>query len=185
MILNIRKTKINGVVVVETKSVCDERGAFARLFCEKELAPVIEKRRIIQINHSCTTQIGAIRGLHFQYPPHAEMKMVRCLSGKVWDVAVDLRKSSPTFLQWHAEELEAKSMRMLIIPEGCAHGFQVLEKDSKLLYLHTAAYYPALEAGVSYDDPKLAIVWPLPVQDISQRDQQHALLDENYLGIKL
>jgi len=123
--------------------------------------------------------------MHFQHAPHAETKMVRCIKGRVWDVAVDLRRNSPTFLQWHAVELSAENDLMMVIPEGCAHGFQVLEAESELLYLHTACYTPTCEGGVCYDDPLIDIHWPLAVTDISDRDQLHPLLDEHYSGVKL
>lgn len=182
--MNIIATSIGGVSIVETKPFCDVRGAFVRLFCADELAPVIAERRIVQVNMSRTAEVGAIRGMHFQNPPHAEMKLVRCLRGRVWDVAVDLRAGSPTFLHWHAEELSAGNMRMFAIPEGCAHGFQTLEADSELLYLHTAFYAPGSEGGCRYDDPRLGIKWPLRVSDMSARDRQHALLDGKFSGVE-
>jgi dTDP-4-dehydrorhamnose 3,5-epimerase len=114
----------------------DERGFFTRLFCHNELGELIGARQIVQINQSSTRTVGAVRGLHYQHGPSAEMKLVRCIKGKVWDVAVDLRAGSPTFLYWHAEELSAENAHMMVIPEGFAHGFQVLEEDSELLYLH-------------------------------------------------
>jgi dTDP-4-dehydrorhamnose 3,5-epimerase len=175
-------TAVVGVFVVETKSFQDRRGAFTRLFCEHELADAVGSRHIKQINHSRTARVGAVRGLHFQRTPHAEMKMVRCLKGRVWDVAVDLRKGSPTFLLWHAQELSASNSLMLVIPEGCGHGFQVLEPDSELLYLHTASYTPSAEGGVRFDDPALNIPWPLPVVDLSDRDKAHPLINKNFQG---
>ncbi len=181
--MNIRSTAINGAVVVETQSFQDHRGAFSRLFCEKSLADVLHSQHIVQINHSRTSTIGAVRGLHFQHAPHAEMKMVRCLEGRVWDVVVDLRAGSPTFLRWHAEELSPQTGRMLVIPQGCAHGFQVLEAESELLYLHTAFYEPTAEGAVRYDDPRLGITWPLPVTDLSERDKNHALLSNEFAGL--
>lgn len=109
--------------------------------------------------------------------------MVRCLKGRVWDVALDLRKGSPTFLRWHAQELSAANALMLVIPEGCAHGFQALEPDSELLYLHTASYAPSVEGGVCFNDPALNVPWPLPVVDVSERDRNLPLLDKNFQGI--
>ncbi len=176
-------TAVAGVFVAETQAFQDSRGAFTRLFCERELAGAIGVRRIEQINHSRTAAAGAVRGLHFQQAPHAEMKMVRCLRGRVWDVALDLRKGSPTFLQWHAQELSVANALMLVIPEGCAHGFQVLEPDSELLYLHTASYTPLAEGGVRFDDPALNIPWPLSATDVSERDKKHPLIDKNFQGI--
>lgn len=182
--MNISSTSISGVAVVETIRHADHRGSFARFYCERELAPVIDNRRIVQINHSCTGAVGAVRGMHFQRPPHAEMKLVRCLKGRVWDVVLDLRSDSPTFLKWHAEELTPKNNRMLVIPEGCAHGFQVLERDSELLYLHTAFYAPEAEGGIRHDDPRIAIRWPLAVTDISHRDTSHPLIGSDFQGIQ-
>lgn len=181
--MNIRPTRLSGVVVVDSTPSVDQRGAFVRCYCERELEDLISPRRVVQINHSCTRRIGAVRGLHYQRHPHAEMKMVRCLGGRVWDVTVDLRAGSPTFLQWHAEELSLENARMLVIPEGCAHGFQVLEEDSALLYLHTEFYAPEAEGGVRHDDPRIAIAWPLPCTDISDRDRNHQLLDRHFNGI--
>jgi len=181
--MKIVNTPLPGLTVAETTPFADHRGAFARLFCEKELAPLLAGRHIVQINHSRTTTVGAVRGMHFQKPPHAEMKLVRCLKGRVWDVAVDLRAGSPGFLQWHAEELTPGNARMMVIPEGFAHGFQVLEAESELLYLHTAFYEPAAEGGVSALEPRLAIAWPLPLQDISRRDENHAPLADDFSGI--
>lgn len=183
--VNIHPTSIPGLVVAETTPHTDSRGAFARLYCERELASLIGQRRIVQINHSRTATIGAVRGLHYQHPPHAEMKLVRCLKGRVWDVAVDLRHNSPTFLRWHAEELTPANTRMMVIPEGFAHGFQVLEPESELLYLHTAFYTPGAEGGLRHDDPSLAIHWPLAVTDLSPRDAAHPLISSDYSGIAL
>ena len=181
--MKVVQTALQGVVVVETMPSADHRGVFARLFCERELAPAIGDRRIVQINYSRTTVVGIVRGMHFQLPPYAEMKLVRCFKGRVWDVAVDLRAGSPTVLQWHAEELSSENARMLVIPEGCAHGFQALEPDSELLYLHTAFYSPEAEGGVSCNDPRLGITWPLPVAILSQRDSSHPPIATDYSGM--
>jgi dTDP-4-dehydrorhamnose 3,5-epimerase len=183
--VNAQPTSIPGLVVVETIPYTDHRGVFARLYCEHELASLIGLRQIVQINYSRTATIGAVRGLHYQRQPHAEMKLVRCLKGRVWDVAVDLRRNSPTFLSWHAEELTPINTRMMVIPEGFAHGFQVLEPESELLYLHTAFYTPVAEAGLRHDDPCLAIHWPLAVTDLSPRDAAHPLINSNFSGIAL
>lgn len=181
--MKITHTALSGVFVIDTTSMADHRGTFTRLYCERDLAPAISKRSIMQINHSRTTAIGAVRGMHFQYPPHAEMKLVHCLKGRVWDVALDLRAGSPTFLQWHAEELAPDNARALVIPEGCAHGFQVLESDSELLYLHTAFYTPDAEGGVSCSDPRLGITWPLEIVDLSRRDSSYPPIVPGFPGI--
>lgn len=181
--MKIVPTPIAGVLQVENTVRTDTRGAFARLYCENSLASVIGHRRIVQINHSQTAGRGTVRGMHFQHPPHAEMKLVRCIRGRVWDVALDLRAGSPTFLCWHAQELSADNARMLVIPEGCAHGFQTLEDGSELLYLHTALYAPEAEGGVCHDDPALNISWPLPAINISTRDAGHPRLSQEFFGL--
>lgn len=181
--MKIHATSLPDVVVVETTPITDARGAFSRLFCERELAAVIGERRIVQVNHSRTLAKGAIRGLHYQRPPRAEMKLVRCIRGRVWDVAVDLRRDSPTFMRWHAEELTPDNGRMLIVPERCAHGFQVLEEGSEMLYLHTDFYTPQAEGGLAYNDPKLAIAWPLPATDLSEADNRRPFITQEYSGL--
>jgi len=184
--MKILPTPISGVVVIEAAPREDERGSFGRLFCERELASVLGDRRIVQINHSRTRTAGAIRGLHFQRDPHAEMKFVRCLKGRVWDVAVDLRAGSPTFLQWHAIELSPVNACMVVIPEGCAHGFQALEPESELLYLHSAAYAPDAESGVAWNDPRIAIAWPMSppgTSGISARDRTLPRLPADFSGL--
>jgi dTDP-4-dehydrorhamnose 3,5-epimerase len=183
--MQIFDTLLNDLKVVETAPIVDSRGAFSRLYCEDELKAVIGERRILQINHSRTDIIGAVRGLHYQFSPHAEMKLVRCLKGRVWDIAVDLRCDSPTFLHWHAEELTSANARMMVIPEGFAHGFQVLDPSSELLYLHTANYAPSAEGGLRHDDPRIGIRWPLTVTDLSQRDATHPLIKTNFSGVVL
>lgn len=181
--MDMMATKISGLYVVRTTAHADHRGSFARAFCARDMAPALGDRAILQANLSHTSVAGALRGLHYQNAPHAEMKMVRCLRGRVWDVALDLRRNSPTFMQWHAEELSPDNMNAMLIPEGCAHGFQTLTGDCELLYLHTAFYEPSSEGGVHYADPRHNIAWPLPPTDISARDEQFALLDGAFGGI--
>ncbi len=183
--LKLIPTAIQGVMIAENSIFEDSRGAFSRLFCEIELAPVLADRKIVQINQSMTHQVGAVRGLHYQHQPNAEMKMIRCIKGKVWDVAVDLRRGSSTFLHWVGQELTEGKSEMMIIPEGCAHGFQVLDVDSQLLYLHTASYTPETEGAIRYDDPLIAIDWPVNVTDLSQRDQSQSLLLNTFQGLDL
>ena len=182
--MQIAKTPIAGVYLASTDVRRDHRGVFSRLFCRDDLA-VAGFGEIAQINHSRTRERGAIRGLHFQFPPKAEAKWVRCLRGRVFDVAVDLRQGSPTFLDWFAVELDPDQMNALHVPRGCAHGLQVLEPDSELLYLHSESYAPAHEGGLRFDDPRLAIAWPLPVTDLSERDRAHPLIDASFQGIAL
>jgi len=181
--MKINSTSLFDVLVVETNKYEDTRGSFQRLFCQYELADILGARKITQINQSVTRQKGAIRGLHFQYPPHAEMKLVRCLKGKIFDVAVDLRKDSRTFLKWHSEILTPENNKMMVIPEGFAHGFQTLECETEVLYLHTAEYQAEFEGGVLFDDPKLNIQWPMTCANISGRDKQHQLIDAHFTGL--
>ena len=181
--MKLIETGIDGLYVAETEKKADHRGAFTRLFCERDLAAATGGRQIVQVNHSQTAAVGALRGLHFQYPPHAEMKMVRCLKGRVFDVAVDIRKNSPTYLKYHAEELTPDNARMMVISEGFAHGFQVLEENSEMLYLHTAFYNAEAEGGLRYDDPALAIRWPMAAGDMSDRDRAHKLIADGFEGV--
>jgi dTDP-4-dehydrorhamnose 3,5-epimerase len=183
--MNLVQTSIPGAWVIESTAIHDNRGAFSRLFCLRECQAAVGPRTIVQINHSMTRAVGAVRGMHYQKPPHAEMKIVRCLKGRVFDVAVDLRQGSPTFLKWTAVELSPDSRRAFVIPEGCAHGFQVLEEDSELLYLHTAFYTPDAEGAVRFDDPRIGVDWPLASTDLSARDTSHPLLTEDFKGIVL
>ncbi len=177
------QTPLKDAVVVEPEPFKDERGSFARIFCQQELHAVLGKKRIVQVNHSRTGRKGAIRGMHFQWPPRSEIKMVKCVFGAVLDVIIDLRKKSPTFLRWHGEVLSKENMKMMYVPEGFAHGFQTLEEQTELFYFHTEYYSPAHEAAVRFDDPMIGIKWPLAVTDISTRDAQHAFLDDDFQGV--
>lgn len=181
----IEKTPINGLHVIQREPIGDERGYLERMFCSDELESIIGQRGIVQINHTLTAKVGTVRGMHFQHPPHAEMKLVSCLRGEVFDVAVDLRKKSQTFLQWHAEVLTEANHKTFMIPEGFAHGFQTLTDNCELLYLHTAAYAPDAEAGLNVLDPRLAIAWPMPIAERSARDRQHAMLITEFSGLSL
>lgn len=176
---------IAGLNLIERQRLGDSRGFLSRLFCAEELSAAGWNKPIAQINHTHTAQRGTVRGLHFQHPPHAEMKLVSCLRGAIWDVAVDLRAGSPTFLQWHAQELSAINNRALLIPEGFAHGFQTLSDDCELIYLHSAAHAAGAEGGLSPHDPLLSIAWPLPITELSNRDAQHPMLNHQYKGMTL
>jgi dTDP-4-dehydrorhamnose 3,5-epimerase len=182
----IEDTGLAGLRVIARQATADRRGWFERLFCSEELAAAAGERFApAQINRSCTLVRGAVRGMHFQYPPHAEVKLVSCLQGEVFDVAVDLRIGSPTFLRWFGVRLSAENRASLLIPRGFAHGFQALEERCELLYLHSAAYAPAHEGGIRPDDPRIAIAWPLPIADMSERDAAHALLGAGFAGVRL
>ena len=172
-------TPLNGVVELRGTPFLDERGAFLSTFRRQDprYAQVWDPRPIEQVNLSRTEQVGAVRGLHLQAAPHSEAKIVRCLRGRVWDVAVDLRRESSSYGQWHAVELSPEAANALLIPEGCAHGFQVLEPCSELLYLHSGSWVPEAETGVRFDDPQLAIPWPLQPLGLSERDLALPLLE--------
>jgi dTDP-4-dehydrorhamnose 3,5-epimerase len=177
------RTPLAGLFEIDRKPHVDARGSFARLFCDDALSPWGWDRPIRQINHSTTEGRGTLRGMHFQFPPDSETKLVTCLAGEVFDVAVDLRAGSPTFLRWHGVMLSSENRRSLLIPRGFAHGFQTLTEHVELLYLHDAAYAPRSEGGLCPLDPRLAIAWPLPVSLISDRDAKHPLIDEQFRGI--
>ena len=183
--MKIKQTPLQDAFVIEPEPFTDDRGLFARVFCKQELQSILHGKNIVQVNHSMTRQKGAIRGMHFQLPPMAEIKMVKCLHGSVFDVIVDLRKLSSTFGKWHGEILSSDNMKMMYIPEGFAHGFQTLEEDAEMLYLHTEFYSPEYEGAVRFDDPSLNISWPIEVTDISLRDQNHPLLSSEFKGIKV
>ena len=173
---------ISGAARLLRLPVGDERGWLQRLFCADELRAAGWGSGIAQINQSYTALRGTVRGMHFQHTPVAEAKLVSCLRGRIWDVVVDLRTESPTYLQWHAEELSPENKTSLLIPERCAHGFQTLTEDVELLYLHSAMYSPENEAGLCPTDPALGIGWPLAITQISRRDALHPPIDKNFTG---
>jgi dTDP-4-dehydrorhamnose 3,5-epimerase len=180
---SLEQTPIAGLQVILRRPIGDDRGCLERLFCVGELGGLLADRGIVQINRTLTVKSGTVRGMHYQPPPHAEMKLVSCLKGEVFDVAVDLRKGSPTFLKWHGEFLSEHNHRSLAIPEGFAHGFQTLSDNCELIYLHTAAYAPEVEAGLDPLDPLLGIEWVLPITDRSIRDQRHRSLHGEFEGL--
>lgn len=179
----VSDTPLAGLKLVERTQIGDERGFLSRLYDADTLAGAGMVRPVVQINHTLTRRAGAIRGMHFQHPPHAEDKFVSVLRGAVFDVGVDLRRGSPTFGRWHGAELSAENGRGLLIPAGFAHGFQTLVDDCELLYLHTAAYRAEAEGGVDPFDPSLGIAWPSPPTDISARDRAHPGLTPDFAGI--
>jgi dTDP-4-dehydrorhamnose 3,5-epimerase len=180
---SITATSIEGLKVLQRKPLGDARGYLERIYCSDDLRELIGSRNILQINRTKTQLQGTVRGMHYQRAPHAEMKFVTCLRGRVFDVAVDLRGGSPTFLKWHAELLTDDNHRTLAIPEGFAHGLQTLTDDCELLYLHTAMYAAEAEGGVHPQDPALAIDWPQPVAGLSDRDRTRAMLTTDFHGL--
>jgi dTDP-4-dehydrorhamnose 3,5-epimerase len=182
---NFTNLPFDGLKRVERQPIEDSRGSFVRMFCSSELKAIGWNKSIAQVNLTHTRVQGAIRGLHFQRPPFAEMKLVSCIHGEVWDVAVDLRVRSKTFLQWHAEILSDRNGYSLLIPEGFAHGFQALTDDVEMLYFHSEKYDSASEVGLNYSDPVLNISWPLTVTDLSSRDRAHPFLSSQFIGVSL
>lgn len=178
-------TPLNDSYVLEFDAFEDNRGFFTRTYCHQEMQQIGHDKNIAQVNISMTRETGSIRGMHFQLPPKAEVKIVRCIKGSVFDVIIDIRSESPTFLQWFGETLTAQNGKMIYIPEGFAHGFQTLVENTELLYFHTEFFSPEYEAGIRFDDPLLSIQWPLPVTDISQKDTSHPLLNFDYQGVKV
>ena len=179
-------SKLAGLQVITRQPIADARGWFERAYCFDTFAQLGLAKTISQINRSFTTQKGSVRGMHFQTAPFAETKFVSCLRGEVFDVAVDLRAGSPTFLQWHGEVLSADNQRSLLIPEGFAHGFQTLSADCEMLYLHTHKFDPTSSSGVNPLDPRLAINWPLPITEtteMSEGDKHRPMLPPTFEGL--
>jgi dTDP-4-dehydrorhamnose 3,5-epimerase len=176
------ETPLAGAYVVEIEPASDERGFFARAFCEKEFAALGIDSRCAQSNVCHNIRAGTIRGMHLQLPPVAEAKLVRCTSGAILDIIVDLRSESPTFLQHYAVELSRANRRALYVPPMFAHGYQVLEDDTELYYQMSEPYTPGFERGFRYDDPLVAIQWPLPVSVLSAKDEALPTLSAGLLA---
>ena len=181
----IEKTPLAGLQRVTRKRLGDARGYLERLYCDEQSRAAGFIKPIRQINRTFTRTIGSIRGLHFQFPPHAEAKLVSCVRGSVFDVAVDLRSGSPTFLHWHGEILSEDNAHSLYIPEGFAHGLQALSDDVEMLYLHTESYSPQSEGGLNALDCQLQIAWPITPGPMSARDQSHPPLTPSFTGIQI
>ena len=174
-----------GLKLIERAQKGDNRGFLSRIFCANELAHAGWHGPIEQINHTYTAKQGAVRGMHFQVSPFAEKKLVSCIRGEVWDVAVDLRKGSSTFLRWHAQRLTAQNGCALLIPEGFAHGFQSLTDDVELIYCHSQAYNASAEGALNAKDPRLDISWPIDITERSARDSGHPLIDKEFEGVQV
>jgi dTDP-4-dehydrorhamnose 3,5-epimerase len=182
---NLTDLPLAGLKRVQRQPIRDQRGSLTRIFCAQALATAGWTQPIAQINHTCTKLQGTVRGLHYQRPPCAEMKLVSCLRGEIWDIAVDIRQGSPTFLQWYAERLSADNANALLIPEGFAHGFQALTDDVEIMYCTSAPYAPDCEEGLHPQDPRLVIHWPLAISVLSERDTKHPLIDEQFTGLAI
>jgi dTDP-4-dehydrorhamnose 3,5-epimerase len=183
--LEFFNTPISGLYVVERKLIQDNRGFFFRIFDDEDLIQIGLNKPIRHINFSHTNKKHTVKGLHFQYPPHAETKIVTCVKGEVYDVAVDLRKGSPTFLAYFGVRLSSENRKSLYIPEGFAHGFQAIQEDSELIYLHSEGFFPKSEGGFSPLDPRIGIQWPHPLQNLSERDKSFEKISTNFYGLEI
>jgi dTDP-4-dehydrorhamnose 3,5-epimerase len=183
--MKLEKTFIDGVYLLRREPQGDNRGFLERLFCKATLNNIFNQRSLRQINHTYTRESGVVRGMHFQYPPHAETKVVSCIKGSVFDVVVDLRKGSPTFLRYYANIISDENFCSIIVPEGVAHGFQTLTHDCEMLYLHTADYNYESEGAINSLDPILDIKWPNRITQRSERDASHPMLSQTFLGVEL
>jgi dTDP-4-dehydrorhamnose 3,5-epimerase len=183
--MKFNPSPLEGCYLIEQERRGDDRGFFARAFCEREFEEAGLESRFVQINNSLTAKRGTLRGLHYQLPPAAEVKVVRCVRGALWDVVADLRPDSPTFGRWFAAELTAENRLMMVVPRGCAHAFITLADDTEAFYLVSDAYAPALERGMRWNDPFLAIAWPLQPIEISAKDAAWPDFDPAYHGVDL
>lgn len=183
--MKFTQTKLKGSFIITPEYIEDERGFFARTFCRREFEDHGLNPDLVQCNISFNHKKGTLRGMHYQIPPHAEAKLVRCTAGAIFDVIIDLRSESPTFKQWFAVELSASNRQLLYIPEGYAHGFQTLSDNTEVAYQHSVFYSPNDARGLKFDDPVLGIVWPLPVSVISSRDQSYPLILKDLKGIEI
>jgi len=176
---------IEDIKIIEFDIHKDNRGQFSRIFCQKEFEEVGIFKPIVQMNHSFTKTKGSVRGMHYQLPPTMESKYVRCISGEVFDVVIDLRRDSKTFLKWTSIHLKEDQGLMVYIPEGFAHGFQTLTDNAELIYLHSEYYEPKAERGIHHLDPLVNIKWPLEITDVSERDFDMQKIDNNFKGLEI
>ena len=174
--MNFLTTSLEGSYIIELLPFSDSRGWFARTYCKKEFAEIGFDKEFVQMNFSFNKKKGTLRGMHYQETPFEETKLIRCTSGKVFDVAVDLRKNSDTYLKWFGTELSRKNLKMILIPGGFAHGFITLKDNSELIYHHTEYYNPLAEKGIRYDDKTLNIEWPVDVSVISDKDKSYPFI---------
>ncbi len=177
--MRFTQTALPGAYFIDPAPHGDDRGFFARILCVDELATHGLEMDIVQVNISYSAEVGTIRGLHYQMSPHAEAKMIRCTRGAIFDVMVDMRPDSPTYRQWVGTTCSADNRRLVYVPKGCAHGFITLTDHAEVMYPVTARYTPSAERGIRYDDPALAIEWPVPVRVVSDKDQAWPLLTPN------
>ncbi|MGZ3921739.1 MAG: dTDP-4-dehydrorhamnose 3,5-epimerase [Bacteroidia bacterium] len=181
--MKFTETFLKGSYIIELTPFYDERGGFARTYCKKEFKEINHSKEFVQLNQSYNTHKGTIRGMHYQVAPFLEIKLIRCIRGSVFDVIIDIRQNSPTFLQHIAVELSESNKKMIYVPEGFAHGFQTLEDNTQLVYHHTEYYNAQADAGLNYNDPILNIKWPIPVSIISEKDKNNKLINPGFKGV--
>lgn len=183
--MKFNKTPLKGAFTIDLEKIGDDRGFFARVFCSNEFSNQGLIDSFMQINNSLTRDKGTLRGMHFQLPPSAEVKVVRCIQGALFDVILDLRPDSPSFGKWYGDTLSAENRRMMYVPKGFAHGFITLEEDTEAFYLAGAPYAPDLERGIRYNDPKFNIEWPIEPIIISEKDANWRDFDPEWHGIEI
>jgi dTDP-4-dehydrorhamnose 3,5-epimerase len=175
--MKFHASPIEGVFLIEQEARGDERGFFARVFCEKEFAAAGLETRYVQMNNSLSASKGTLRGMHYQLAPAAEVKVVRCVRGRLFDVALDLREGSPTFGKYFGAELTAENRRLMYVPRGFAHGFLTLEENTEAIYLVSDFYAAERERGVRWNDPRFGIRWPATPEVLSDKDAKHRDFD--------
>ncbi len=185
MKLIFKNTSIEALKIFKRDKFENNVGSFERIFCEEQFKNIGLEKKIVQINKTRTELKGSVRGLHYQAPPFCESKIITCLKGKVFDVAVDIRKNSKTFLNWHGEILSEDNQTSIFIPEGFAHGFQTLTDDCEMLYFHTAFYNIASEHGINHNDNNISIDWPLEIKNLSDKDINLPNIGNNFVGIEI
>jgi len=181
--MKFNQTPLKDAYTIDLERRGDDRGFFARVFCEKEFSDHGLENRFVQVNNSLSGKRGTLRGLHYQLAPAAEVKVVRCIRGSVWDAIVDIRPDSPTFRQWFGAELSAENRRMMYVPRGFAHAILTLTDDAELLYLVSESYAPAEERGVRWNDPLFGVQWPIMPTEISQKDNSWPDFEPAFHGI--
>lgn len=178
------ETPLKGAYLIELEKRGDNRGFFARFFCENEFGQQGLITRFVQINNSLTGKKGTLRGMHYQLQPDAEVKVVRCIKGALYDAILDLRPDSPTFGKSFGAELNEENRTMMYVPKGFAHGFVTLTDDTEALYLVSSSYSPSLERGIRYNDPRFAINWPVTPTEVSEKDAKWPDFDPAFHGIE-
>ena len=176
---------LQGAFTIDVEPFEDNRGFFTRIFCEKEFAKHDLVQHFVQANHSGTRGSGVIRGMHFQHMPHGEVKLVKCVQGAIFDVIIDIRKGSPTFLQWFGAELTAENKRMMYVPAGFGHGFQSISDYSEITYMVSNFYNKESEGGIRYNDAAVNISWPVPVSLVSDKDLKIPLITPAFRGVEM